>query len=84
MQSKIIKDYDLHVDLTKRAADLLAAAKFYFTLADQQDAISGLNDDFEIVDTGTSRDLIHNAELTGFPYTLGGRAYNDVWPWSQW
>lgn len=47
-QSANIKDYDLQADLTKRSADLRAAAQFYFDM----DAASS-DDAFVIVPTGT-------------------------------
>lgn len=50
-RSKTVKDYDLSVDLTKRAADLRAIAQMYFDRADDED--TGLGEDaFEIVPTG--------------------------------
>jgi len=54
LRSKSLKDYDLAVDLTKRAADLRATAQFYFGLADDEDALAGDGDWLEIVPTGQS------------------------------
>jgi len=71
-QSKTIKDYDLAVDLSKRAEDLRKTAKWYFDLADIEDANSGLEDEFLIVDTGTSDGLYDRIE--GFPYWPGLRS----------
>lgn len=71
-QSKTVKDYDLAVDLTKRATDLRKTAEFYFGLAAQEDSIAGLDDAFEIVDTGTDRDYVDRIE--GFPYWPGLRS----------
>lgn len=51
-QSKAIKDYDLQVDTTKRAADLRAIAQFWFDQADGDDVIAA-EEGFEIVPTGT-------------------------------
>lgn len=51
MESTSIKDYDLQVDLTKRAADLRAIAQMWFDMADDDD-LSESEDGFEIVPTG--------------------------------
>lgn len=51
--SKEIRDYDLLVNTTKRAADLRAIAQFWFDQADGDDGISA-EEGFEIVPTGTS------------------------------
>jgi len=51
--SRSIKDYDLQVDNTKRAADLRAIAEFWFKRADEDD-VATAEDAFEIVPTGTS------------------------------
>lgn len=52
-QGRSVKDYDLQVDLTKRAADLRAVAQMWFDMGDDEDLIAG-EDAFEIVNTGTS------------------------------
>lgn len=52
MESRSIKDYDLTVDNTKRAADLRAIAQFWFDQSDGDDVIAG-EEAFEIVPTGT-------------------------------
>lgn len=49
-ESRTIKDYDLSVDLTKRAADLRAIAQMWFDRGDDDDNNSGLNDIFEVFD----------------------------------
>lgn len=51
--SKSVKDYDLALDTTKRAADLREIAKWWFDLADNDDAAEA-EDAFEIVPTGTT------------------------------
>jgi len=51
LASRTIKDYDLQVDLTKRAADLRATAQMYFDRADAADDLS--DDSFVITSTGT-------------------------------
>lgn len=62
-QSKSVKDYDLAVDLTKRAADLRVTAEMYFGLASQD----GLDEYFNIVTTGTD-EWWHWEEANDFPY----------------
>ena len=52
MESLAVKDYDLQVDLTKRAADLLSIAQMWFGLADSEDVASA-EEGFVIVSTGT-------------------------------
>lgn len=52
MESLAIKDYDLQVDSTKRAADLRAIAQMWFGLADSEDVASA-EEGFVIVPTGT-------------------------------
>lgn len=51
-ESTSVKDYDLQVDLTKRAADLRATAQVWFDRAALEDA-DDLSEAFEIVPTGT-------------------------------
>lgn len=73
--SRQIKDYDLQVDTTKRAADLRAIAQWWFDQADNDDAISA-EEGFEIVPTGTGGgDFI--PELT---MPVWGRRYT----WDRW
>lgn len=52
MESRSIKDYDLQVDLTKRAADLRAIAQTWLGLADGDD-VATAEEEFTIVPTGT-------------------------------
>lgn len=78
LQSKTIKDYDLSVDLSKRAEDLRRTAQFYFDLADNADLIAGTDEDFIIADTGNDRDLVTTTE--------GAPPYfptEDPWPWGN-
>lgn len=49
-RSKSVKDYDLSLDLSKRAGDLRETARMYFDEADAEDA--GSEDAFVIVPTG--------------------------------
>lgn len=53
MEALAIKDYDLQVDSTKRAADLRAIAQMWFGLADTDD-ISSAEEGFILVPTGTN------------------------------
>jgi hypothetical protein len=74
-RSKTVKDYDLAVNLEKRAADLRATAQIWFDRADANDALSA-EDAFEIVPTGvTGGDWI--AEGTS---PIWGRQYT----WARW
>lgn len=52
MESLAVKDYDLQVDSTKRAADLRAIAQMWFGQADSEDVISA-EEGFVLVPTGT-------------------------------
>lgn len=61
-RSKTVKDYDLQVDLTKRAADLRAIAQMYFDQADAEDA-AGAEDAFEIVPTVGCGDFVPEASI---------------------
>jgi hypothetical protein len=71
-ESKAIKDYDLSVDLTKRAEDLRKTAQLYFDMADLDDANAGISDSFIVAPTGTSDDLWQD-DIEGFPYWPGLR-----------
>lgn len=71
--AKQIKDYDLQVDTTKRAADLRAIAQWWFDQADNDDVISA-EEGFEIVPTGTSGgDFIPEATIP-----VWGRQYTTA------
>lgn len=71
--AKQIKDYDLQVDTTKRAADLRAIAQWWFDQADNDDVISA-EEGFEIVLTGTSGgDFIPEATIP-----VWGRQYTTA------
>lgn len=52
-QSVTIKDFDLQVDLSKRADGLRAIAALWLSRAQDEDAVAG-EDAFEIVSTGRS------------------------------
>lgn len=73
MESAAIKDYDLQIDKTKRAADLTAIAKMWFGQADGEEVIAG-EEAFEIVPTGTnSGQFIPELSIPiyGRKYTMG-------------
>lgn len=72
-ESRNVKDYDLQVDLTKRAGDLRAIAELWFGRADDDDTVSA-EEGFVLVPTGTGyAEFI--PELTipiwGRKYTMG-------------
>lgn len=66
MQSKSVKDYDLQIDLTKRAGDLRAQATFYFDRARQATSDAEF---FDIVDTGRDH-ARHELEEGRWPYGI--------------
>lgn len=73
MESTAIKDYDLQIDKTKRAADLTAIAKLWFGQADGEEIIAG-EEAFEIVPTGTSSGQFIpelSIPIYGRKYTMG-------------
>lgn len=73
MESAAIKDYDLQIDKTKRAADLTAIAKLWFGQADGEEIIAG-EEAFEIVPTGTSSGQFIpelSIPIYGRKYTMG-------------
>ena len=47
-QSKTVKDYDLQIDLTKRAGDLRNTAAMWFGMADADDERDGVGDIFDM------------------------------------
>lgn len=69
-KSKSIKDYDLQIDLTRRAKDLRDTAAMWFGLADADDEIGGGSDIFELADIG-QRHHLHRAEGAQWPYPYG-------------
>lgn len=73
--SKSVKDYDLTVDTTKRAADFRAIAQWWFDQADNDDVISA-EEGFELVPTGTSS----GAFIPEGTIPVWGRKYT----WSRW
>lgn len=74
-RSKSVKDYDLQVDLSKRAADLRATAQMWFDTADADDNLS-LEDAFEIVPTG----LRNGGFIPEGTEPIWGRQYT----WGRW
>lgn len=73
MESAAIKDYDLQIDKTKRAADLTAIAKLWFGQADGEEVIAG-EEAFEIVPTGTRGGAFipeGTIPIYGRKYTMG-------------
>lgn len=74
LQSQSVKDYDLAVDLTKRAGELRATAQYYFGLADADDVFDGVNDTFDLFDVSTGCGRC-NAELAEWPSCRCNRVY---------
>lgn len=73
--SQSVRDYDLQVDTTKRAADLRAIAQFWFDKADEDD-VAAAEEGFEIVPTGrTGGDFIPEGAVPEW-----GRRYT----WAKW
>jgi hypothetical protein len=72
-ESKSVKDQDLQVDLTKRAADLRAQAKYWFDLADAADGEAGGADFFDVFPTTDSGAFIAEGTppIYGRQYTIG-------------
>ena len=70
MESKSIRDFDLQVDLTKRAADLRAIAQMWFDRGDDDD-LSSAEEAFEIVPTGRR----HGGFVPEGTIAQWGRAY---------
>lgn len=58
LESKSVRDHDLQIDLTKRAADLRAIAQMYFTQADDLDDSNGSGDIFDIFPMTDEGDFI--------------------------
>lgn len=60
-ESRSIKDFDLSIDTTKRAADLRLVALQWLTMADREDAAQ--QDAFFIADLGASESQVPEAML---------------------
>lgn len=72
LQAKLVKDFDLQVDLTKRSAALNAAAEAFFERADADDLLSGAHSTFGLTPMNTDPTL---AEVTGLPI--------ETWAWKE-
>lgn len=70
-ESKSVQDYDLKLDITKRSGDLRAIADFWLNKADDDDAAAGLNEYFDVVDTGLS----HGEVIPELAIPQWGRVY---------
>lgn len=64
MEAKIAKDYDLQIDLTKRAAALESISEMYLEQANSNDLLSGVLSTFDITAPDPSPTL---AEETNLP-----------------
>lgn len=72
--SQSVRDYDLQVDTTKRAADLRAIAQVWFDTADNDDVIAA-EEGFELVPTGTTGGFLPEGIIPQW-----GRQYT----WERW
>ena len=70
--SQSVRDYDLQVDTTKRAADLRAIAQVWFDSADSDD-VAAAEEGFELVPTGATGGFIPEGAppIWGRQYTIG-------------
>ena len=68
-QAKSVKDYDLQVDLSKRATELRLVAGMWFDRADA----NAEDDIFDMFETGADRRGKRVPELAQWPFTLPGR-----------
>lgn len=74
LESQSVKDYDLAVDLTKRAGELRATAQYYFGLANDDDVFDGVNDAFDLFDVSTGCGRC-NDELAEWPTCRCSRVF---------
>jgi hypothetical protein len=72
LEAKIVKDFDLQVDLTKKAAALEAAADAFFERADADDLLSGAHSTFGITAPNNDPSL---REITSLPA--------EQWTWLE-
>ena len=59
LEAVSVKDFDLAIDKTKRAAELRETADYWFARADSEDALSGENDVFNLFDMAGPRCSYH-------------------------
>lgn len=80
MSAKMVKDYDLQIDLTKRAVALQATADALFQRADKEDALTGATSTFGL--SGPADDTVgeymnalpylwNSSPLVDFPFGAG-------------
>lgn len=72
LQSKMVKDYDLQVDLTKQATALQATAEAMFERADKEDVLTGATSTFDL--TAPPEDLGADIAFVA-PYAWGLSPY---------
>lgn len=70
VDAKSVKDYDLSVDLRSRADKLLAQANGFFDQADAKDVRDGVQDVFELANTGRSLTFDELAEPENWLWNL--------------
>lgn len=69
MEAKLVKDFDLQVDLSKRAEMLTDAAKAYFARADADDLLSGAHSTFGVTPANSDPSF---REVAGLPMEQWG------------
>lgn len=69
LRAKMVKDFDLQVDLTKRAGALADAARAYFDRADADDLITGANSTFGVTSPVSDPSLLEVASLPAEQWT---------------
>lgn len=74
MQAKSVKDFDLSVDLTKRAGELAKVAQLWFERADSIDDAGGESDFFDVVGFDEDDELIPEGVIPEYGrYYVRGR-----------
>lgn len=70
LDAKSVKDYDLSIDLRSRADKLQAQANLYFDQADEKDKRNGVQDVFELANTGRGLTIEELAEPYNWLWVL--------------
>jgi hypothetical protein len=72
LRAKMVKDFDLQIDLTKRAGALADAAESFFKRADADDLLNGTNSTFGVTAAETDPSV---GEVIGLPA--------EQWAWLE-